>query len=77
MTAAAPPDNWLPPAAQGCGLVSPGRRVRGCGWRAAGGRTCATEALRLSLKATGCARLSIPGERLLEQPSEGSHHLEL
>lgn len=26
---AAPPDNWLPPAEKGCGLVSPRRRVRG------------------------------------------------
>lgn len=35
----APPDNWLPPAEEGCGLVSPRWRVRGCvGPQAAGAR---------------------------------------
>lgn len=34
----APPDNWLPPAEKGCGLVSPRRRVRG-GVRPGGVRT--------------------------------------
>lgn len=54
---AAPPDNWLPPAEKGCGLVSPRRHVRG-GVRAVGGvRTCAAGGPGLSLMATGCAGL--------------------
>lgn len=56
---AAPPDNWLPPAEKGCGLVSPRRRrvLWGVRLRAACARV-PQGARRLLLTATGCAGVS-------------------
>lgn len=45
-----PADNWLPPSAKGCGLLSPRPAcARGC---AAEGRTCPGEGVRLLPSAT-------------------------
>lgn len=54
---AAPPDNWLPPAGKGCGLVSPPGVCAGVCAAMGGVRTCGPGAPRLSLTATGCAGL--------------------
>lgn len=49
-----PADNWIPPAAKGCGLLSPGPAcARGC---AAEGHTCPGEGVRLLPSATPAPR---------------------
>lgn len=63
---AVPPDNWLPPAEEGCGLVSPRWRVRGCVRPRAAGARVPPGALRLVGDGRRlCRPERIPGGRLL------------